>query len=249
MGKQKQKFDIGNVSSLDHARKAVKKYHPKDLISLNSLGELTPPQKRFLEAYYTQKKIIAQVGAAGTGKTLLALHSAMTEAFSNDTPHDHIKIIRSAAQTREIGFTPGDVDEKLAPYDGAYRSLCDELIESYKSNNFDNMIAKGILSFESTSFLRGKTFDNTIVIFDEFQSATFHEIMTVITRLGVNSKIILCGDHRQNDLVKRNDKSGYHELMDVFNRMPYGECAVIEYGVEDIVRSGIVKSFLTAVYE
>lgn len=249
MAKAKRKFETSsNIRSMDEARQANKKrFHPSDMISLSGFT-LTPPQEQFLESFFNQTEIIAQVGAAGTGKTMLAMYAAFSEVFSEGTPYDHVKIIRSSAQAREMGFMPGSAEEKLQPFTAPYVKLCDELLK-YKNNNFNNLMALGYISFESTAFLRGQTWDNTIVIFDEFQSATIHEIMTVITRLGVNSKIVLCGDHRQNDLVKRNDKSGFHDLMDILGKMDRRDYDVAYYGVEHIVRSGIVKKVLTAAYQ
>lgn len=249
MGKKtNRKFAIGdNVTSMDQARQHCKKtFKPTDLIDFKRYP-LTDPQKQFIEAYEDNVPLIVQAGSAGSGKTACAIFCALSEVFEGGSPYDHVKIVRSCSQTREIGHTPGTAEEKLDVYSTAYRQICDELL-CYNSNNYDNLQSLGYLSFESTSFLRGQTWDNTVVILDEFQNCTFHELLSVISRLGNYSKIILCGDHNQTDLWKKNDQSGFHQLMKVLDRMDEDDSEVVYYTTDHIVRSGVVKSFLEAVY-
>ena len=154
-------------------------------------------------------------------------------------------IVRSAVQARDIGFLKGDETEKNKVYEAPYRALCDELL-TFKSNNYENLKAKHLVEFCNTSFLRGITLDDTIVIVDEAQSMTYHELSTIMTRVGVNSRIIFCADLKQNDLHKRGDKTGLPKLLEVIEKMPSNLIDVIEYRPDDIVRSGIVKEFLLA---
>jgi len=154
-------------------------------------------------------------------------------------------IIRSAVQARDIGFLKGTEEEKNEAYEAPYVALCDELLK-YKTNNYTNLKEKNLIEFENTSFLRGQTFNNTIVIADEIQSMSYHELSTICTRLGYNSRLILCGDMKQNDLHKKGDVSGLPRFLRVLERMSCVSAQQIEYRPEHIVRSGIVKEFLIA---
>lgn len=183
-----------------------------------------------------------------THNTALAIYCALSEAFSKETVYDKVVVIRSSVQARDIGFLPGGVDDpdgKNAVYEAPYKALCDELMV-FKSNNYDNLKAKHMLEFHNTSFLRGLTFDDSIIIVDEFQSMNYHELSTIITRMGINSRIIFCGDFKQSDLHKKGDISGFHEFMKVVEKMPSELVDVVTYTPEDIIRSGICKEFLLA---
>lgn len=180
------------------------------------------------------------------GKTYMALYCALSEVLDRSTVYEKVIIVRSAVQSREIGFLSGDSSEKAAAYSLPYISLCDELL-TFKSNNFENLQAKGLIQFELTSFLRGLTFDNAIIIVDEVQNMNYSELSTITTRTGVNSKLLLCGDTKQNDLYrKKNDVSGLEDYLRVLDHMPSHSYDCVMYHPEDIVRSGIVKEFLLA---
>jgi hypothetical protein len=112
---------------------------------------------------------------------------------------------------------------------------------------YGNLKTQGTISFWSTSFIRGTTLDNAIVIVDEFQNLNFHELDSIITRVGENSKIMFCGDATQSDLIKTNEKNGIIDFMKVLRVMP--SIDIIEFGVEDIVRSGFVKEYILAKME
>lgn len=180
-------------------------------------------------------------GYAGTGKSFIALYLALQTILDPETEQDKIVIIRSSVPTREIGFIKGDEAEKNSVYEMPYRQVCDKLF-SWK-NTYENLKEIGLIEFHNTSFLRGCSFDNAVIIFDEFQSATDHEETTVASRVGEESRLIICGDNLQNDI---GGKSGGHEFLRILKRME--EVSFINFGLDDIVRSGFVKSFLMAKY-
>ena len=216
------------------------------LEDLKNVEALTDNQLRFFKAYDQGDYFIALHGVAGTGKTFIALYKAIQEVLTKGNLYHKVIVIRSAVQGREQGFLPGDLDEKMSQYEMPYVQIAQSLFGRKDAWN----ILKGSdrVEFMSTSFLRGATFDNSIVVMDECQNCNFDELNTVITRIGKNSKIIFCGDYRQNDLNKnRNDVSGIKKFLDISLLMP---CHTrLEFGVEDIVRSSLVKEFIIATLE
>lgn len=245
MGKKKLKFEVVGNDVEEAVAFSSKSFSPHHLVSFTPK---TPPQQQFMSSYYQGVPVILQTGSAGTGKTAISMYCALSEVFSKETVYDRVIIIRSAVQARDVGFLPGALDgpdSKNAVFETPYRALCDELI-TFKSGNYDNLKAKHMLEFHNTSFLRGQTFDNAIIIVDEFQSMNYHELSTIITRVGINSRIVFCGDFKQSDLHKKGDVSGYHQFMNVLDHMPSEEVDVVTYMPQDIIRSGICKSFLLA---
>lgn len=245
MGKKQNKFEVvGN--DIDECKAfAGKTFSPHHLVAFSPK---TYPQEQFMSSYYQGTPVIMQVGSAGTGKTAMALYCALSEVFSKETVYDKIVLVRSSVQARDVGFLPGSLDDpdgKNAVYEAPYKALCDELI-TFKSGNYSNLKAKHMVEFHNTSFLRGLTFDDSIIIVDEFQSMNYHELSTVITRMGINSRIVFCGDFKQSDLHKKGDISGFHEFMKVIEKMPSGMVDVVNYTPSDIIRSGICKEFLLA---
>lgn len=243
MAKQKKKLSIVSNDVSEHKAYANKNFNSHHV---NYLSPKTYPQKQFIESYDKGIPIIAQTGSAGSGKTFVALHCALTDVFDPKTPYTQVMIVRSAVPTRDIGFLPGDQSEKEEVFETPYVSLCDEIM-CFKSRNYENLKAKNIIDFKTTSYMRGQTFDNTIIIVDEAQSMTYHELSTITTRLGKNARLVICGDAKQNDLIKsRNDKSGLKSFMDVLSKMSGESVDVINYLPHDIVRSGVVREFLIA---
>ena len=161
-------------------------------------------------------------------------------------PYDKVVLVRSLIPTREIGFLPGDEEDKAALYQVPYQNMVQFMFEMQNEQQFNNLYDKlkgqGTLYFLSTSFLRGLTFDNTIIIVDECQNLNFHELDTIITRVGQDSKIIFCGDFDQTDLVHNNEKNGLHNFLRILEEMEEFNC--IEFTIGDIVRSGFVRSYL-----
>ena len=156
------------------------------------------------------------------------------------TPYDTVRIIRSVVPTREIGFLPGTLEEKLDAYTGPYRSATTHLFEDEKA--YDKLVSNGYISFESTSYIRGMTYDNSIVVIDEAQNLNFHELDSVITRIGNCSKIIICGDYRQSDFKNDREKQGINQFLSILEHMK--DFSVITFTWEDIVRSDFVRDYI-----
>jgi len=213
------------------------------LDDLKTFQPLTENQKLFFEAYKRGDYFVALHGVAGTGKTFCALYKAIEEVMDKSNPFDKIIVVRSAVQSREIGHLPGDVNEKMEIYQQPYRQICETLFG--RKDAWDRLEEQGHIEFISTSFIRGMSFDDAIIIVDEMQNMTYEEIDTVMTRVGYRSKIIWCGDYRQTDLnKKRNDVSGILKFFDIAYHM--NAFTKIEFTVHDIVRSSLVKDYILA---
>jgi len=185
-------------------------------------------------------------GAAGTGKTFVSLYLALKDVMDLKKPYDKVVLVRSLIPTREIGFLPGDEEDKAALYQVPYQNMVRFMFEAPNEQAFnslyDRLKGQGSLYFLSTSFLRGLTFDNSIIIVDECQNLNFHELDTIITRVGQDSKIVFCGDFGQTDLVKQNERNGLHDFLKILEEMEEFNC--LEFTIGDIVRSGFVRSYL-----
>jgi len=212
------------------------------LDDLKTFDPLTDNQKKFFEYYRRGDYFIALHGVAGTGKTFIALYKALEEILDKSNPFNKIIIVRSAVQSREIGHLPGDVSDKMEIYQQPYRQICETLFG--RKDAWDRLEEQGYVEFISTSFIRGMSFDDAIIIVDEMQNCNFEEIDTVMTRVGYRSKIIWCGDYRQTDLKKNNDKSGILKFFDIAGHM--SAFTRIEFEVNDIVRSSLVKDYILA---
>jgi len=206
---------------------------------------ITDNQKRFFDEWDAGKMIYAY-GVAGTGKTFIALYKALKDVLGETTPYEKIYIVRSLVATREIGFLPGDHEDKSSLYQIPYKNMVQAMFEMPDDNSYemlyDNLKAQETISFWSTSFIRGTTLDNAIVIIDECQNLNFHELDSIITRVGQDSKIIFCGDAAQTDLQKISERSGILDFQRIIQNME--EFSLIEFNLEDIVRSGLVRSYL-----
>ena len=185
-------------------------------------------------------------GCAGTGKTFISLYLALSEVLKNETPYDKVIMVRSLIPTREIGFLPGDEEDKSALYQVPYSNMMQFMFEQPNEQAFsmlyDRIKQQGSFYFLSTSFLRGLTFDNSIIIVDECQILNFHELDTIVTRVGQDSKIIFCGDFGQSDLSKLNERNGLMDFLQILHEMEEFNC--IEFNIGDIVRSGFVRNYL-----
>ena len=189
------------------------------------------------------------LGSAGTGKTFVALYLALRDVLNEDSPYEKIYIVRSLVATREIGFLPGTHEDKASLYQIPYKNMVKYMFEMPDDAAFD-MLYEGLksqetISFWSTSFLRGSTLDKAIVIVDECQNLNFHELDSIMTRVGEDTRIMFCGDANQSDLQKINEKTGILDFQRIIASMT-DDFAMIEYGIEDIVRSGLVKNYLIA---
>ncbi len=217
-------------------------------IRIDQMVTVTPAtdnQQKVFQDYKSGKNMFLY-GAAGTGKTFITLYLALQEALRNETPYDCVYLVRSAVPTREIGFLPGDEEDKTAlfqvPYQNMVKFMFEQPNEQAFSMLYDRLKSQGSLMFLTTSFLRGITLDNAIVIVDEAQNLNFHELDTIITRVGQDSKIMFCGDIFQTDLQRNSEKDGISHFMKILRGMK--SFSTVEFNLGDIVRSGMVKEYL-----
>jgi len=232
------------------SNKQMKRKKPISFELMRTIDPLTENQKGLYDSYKNEQNIVAY-GCAGTGKTFITLYNALRDVLDEKSPYEKIYIVRSLVATREIGFLPGDHEDKSSLYQIPYKNMVKYMFELPTEADFEmlygNLKTQGTISFWSTSFIRGTTLDNAIIIVDEFQNLNYHELDSIITRVGENSKIMFCGDATQSDLIKTNEKNGIIDFMKILRVMP--SIDIIEFGVEDIVRSGLVKEYILAKME
>jgi len=213
---------------------------------LVTVKPITDNQKVAFEAFKKDNKELFLHGAAGTGKTFISLYLALEKVLDPSTPYDCVYLIRSAVPTREIGFLPGDEEDKTALYQIPYQNMVQFMFKQANDQAFlmlyDRLKAQGSVMFLTTSYLRGITLDNAIIIVDECQNLNFHELDTIMTRVGQDSKIIFSGDFFQSDLTKNSDRDGMPRFLDIIADME--EFKSVEFNIGDIVRSGLVRSYL-----
>ena len=217
-------------------------------ITFNQLSTIKPVTDSQKIVFDSWKNGLNQFlyGCAGTGKTFISLYLALQDVLRNDTPYDKVIVVRSLIPTREIGFLPGDEEDKAALYQVPYSNMMQFMFEQPNEQAFETLYNRlkqqGSFYFLSTSFLRGLTFDNSIIIVDECQNLNFHELDTIITRVGQDSKIVFCGDFGQSDLTKLNERNGLMDFLQILQEMQEFNCT--EFDIGDIVRSGFVRSYL-----
>ena len=230
--------------------KQMKRKKPLNTDLMRDIEPLTDNQQILFNAYAENKNLVAY-GCAGTGKTFITLYNALRDVLDQNTPYEKIYIVRSLVATREIGFLPGDHEDKSYLYQIPYKDMVKYMFELPTAADFEmlygNLKSQGTVDFLSTSFIRGTTFDKAIIFVDEFQNLNYHELDSIMTRVGADSKIMFCGDATQTDLVKTNEKNGIIDFMKILRIM--SSMDIIEFGVEDIVRSGLVKEYLLAKLE
>jgi len=232
---------------IGYTSKQMKKKKPINNQYLVDITPLTDNQKILFDSYNQQKHIVAY-GVAGTGKTFITLYNALKDVLNETTPYERVYIVRSLVSTREIGFLPGDHEDKADIYQIPYKHMVKYMFQMPSDADFEmlygNLRSQETIKFWSTSFIRGTTLDNAIIIVDEFQNLNFHELDSIITRVGENSKICFCGDATQSDLTKTNDRNGIVDFMNILRKMVYFD--IIEFDVNDMVRSGFVKEYIDA---
>lgn len=210
---------------------------------LKTFDALTENQQKFFDAYKRGDYFIGLFGSPGVGKTFLAMYRGLEEVLDRSNPFKQIVVVRSAVQVRDQGFVPGSLDEKMEIYETPYKEISETLFG--RSDAWDRLKEQGYARFISTTAIRGISIDDAIILVDESQSMTFHELSSVISRVGHRSKIIFIGDLKQNDLIKsKNDVSGLKEFLNVARHMD--EFSEITFTPDDIVRSSLVKSFIVA---
>jgi predicted ribonuclease YlaK len=225
----------------------MKRKKPLSSEYLVDIEPLTDNQRKLFDSYAEGKHLIAY-GCAGTGKTFCLLYNALKEVLDERSPYEKVYIVRSLVPTREIGFLPGSHDDKADIYQIPYKNMVKYMFQMPSDADFEmlygNLKSQETIKFWSTSFIRGVTLDNCIIIVDEFANLNFHELDSIITRVGENCKIMFSGDATQSDLIKTNERNGIVDFMAVLPSFD-----IIEFGVDDIVRSGLVRQYLVAKME
>lgn len=206
---------------------------------LQSLEPITENQTKVFEAYKKDYNLVLS-GSAGSGKTFLSMYLGLKDVLDKNTQYDKVVIVRSVVPTRDIGFLPGTEEEKKASYTLPYVSIASELFG--EKNAYEKLVAQGAMEFMTTSFIRGTTIKNAVIVVDEFQNCSGHELDSVITRVGENCKIIFSGDYYQSDFTKANDKNGCLKFLEIVNEMRGFKH--IEFTWKDIVRSDMVRDYI-----
>ena len=241
--KSKKQPTMVGLSTRQMRRKPIGAEHLLDI------KPLTPSQEKVFDAWDNKKNLFL-FGSAGTGKSFITIYLALKEILDSKSPYEKLYIVRSLVPTREIGFLPGDHEDKANLYQIPYKNMVRYMFEMPDEASFNmlygNLKAQETISFWSTSFIRGVTLDNAIVLVDEFSNLNFHELDSMITRIGEDSKVMFCGDITQSDLTRENDKSGINDFIRILEEMKEFSC--IEFDINDIVRSGLVKSYLLSKY-
>lgn len=239
--KKQIKQENSNVQSFPQSNNR-KKLRIDDL---NVFEPLTDNQKIFFNLYNKKEKAFMLYGCAGTGKTFIALYKALEEVMDKGNSLERVIIVRSAVPSRDIGHLPGDKNEKTEVYLEPYKNICEVLFNMPQA--YDRLAEQKNVEFLITSYVRGITLEDCVIIVDECQNMNFQELSSIITRVGENTKIIFCGDFRQTDLNKKQDQSGMKDFMHILSKMK--SVKKIEFTVDDIVRSSFVKEFLMAQME
>ena len=225
----------------------MKRKKPLSAEYLVDIEPLTDNQKKLFDSYAEGKHLIAY-GCAGTGKTFITLYNALRDVLDERSPYEKVYIVRSLVATREIGFLPGSHDDKADIYQIPYKNMVKYMFQMPSDADFEmlygNLKSQETIKFWSTSFIRGTTLDNSIIIVDEFSNLNGHELDSIITRVGENSRICFCGDATQSDLIRTSERNGIIDFMSIIRKMSSFD--IIEFGIDDVCRSGLVKEYLLA---
>lgn len=201
---------------------------------------ITENQEKAYRAWKQEGDHLVLNGSAGTGKTFTALYLALESVLDRSSVWEQIHIIRSVVPTRDMGYLPGSTEEKMQPYVAPYINICTELFDH--SDAFKMLTNQGVINYHSTSFIRGVTFDDSIIIVDEMQNCNFHELDSIVTRVGENSRIMFCGDYYQSDFKTKSEKDGLIGFLNILEQLR--NFSIIEFGWEDIVRSDFVRDYI-----
>lgn len=209
-------------------------------MNLVEIEPLTDNQDIAFEIWEDFEQNLLMYGYAGTGKSFLALYFALSLVMEPKSLYKKVVLIRSAVPSRDIGFLPGSQAEKASVYEEPYEKIVNTLLD--RGDAYSILKRQGAIEFRTTSYMRGLTFDRTIVIVDECQNMTDGELNTLLTRIGEDTRFIICGDFRQNDLNQKKEKSGMKDIINILKRI--STVGMVEFGIQDIVRSGFVKSYI-----
>jgi phosphate starvation-inducible protein PhoH len=215
--------------------------NPKLNFQLKHIEPLTENQRLTFERYYDGKNLLLH-GIAGTGKSFLSIYLSLQSILNESSRYKKLVIVRSVVPTRDMGFLPGNNKEKSKVYEAPYQAIFHELFE--RGDAYEYLKSKGVVDFISTSFIRGITINDSIIVVDEIANMTLHELDSVITRVGKNCKIIFCGDFRQSDFTREHEKNGLVDFMKILDRMK--SFAYVDFKEDDIVRSSMVKEYIIA---
>lgn len=215
----------------------------REEFSLADIQPKTEAQRLMIAGYLEGQNIVAY-GSAGSGKSFIACYLALKDL--QDKEKRKIIIVRSAVPTRDQGFLPGSLEEKSAVYQIPYVNIINELCQNGAA--WEIMTKKGMIEFMTTSYIRGVTLDDAVIIIDEFQNTDPKELESVLTRVGENTQLILCGDTRQSDLERKKQESSFKWIMEVAKRMP-DWFDMVRFMPCDIVRSGFVKKLIMVTEE
>ena len=216
----------------------------KSKATLNDLithEPITENQKRAYDCWDEGENLVL-AGSAGTGKTFIALYLALETILEKTTPYDNIVLYRSIVPTRDIGYLPGSLAEKIAPYEVAYQGIITQLLGD--NAGYNCLTTSKQIQFMSTSFIRGMTIDNAIIIVDEMQNLNFHELDSVITRVGENCRIIFSGDYNQSDFKDGFEREGIQKFLRIVEHLK--NFSTIQFGWQDIVRSDFLRDYIMA---
>lgn len=228
MAKKKTKANFSNQETMI-----------KNRFELRHIKPLTPNQQKTFASYRNGMNLVLH-GYAGTGKSYVSMYLALEEILGGSTLYDKIIIVRSVVPSRDVGFLPGSIKEKTKVYEEPYKEICNDLFG--RGDAYDILKLRGVIQFTTTSFLRGLTFNNAIVIVDEAQNLVYSELYTTLTRLGDTSKLIISGDFRQTDLKKHESNNSLIHMMNILKKM--NTVQFIEFEKNDIVRSSFVRDFI-----
>lgn len=244
--KAKRKFDTiaENLDVMQDIGKR-KRFSPEDLANIKPLNET---QKRFIELYFQDIPIIMATGWPGTSKSFLSIYCALNEVFDNSSPYDKLIIVRSAVETRSVGYLKGSLEDKAEPFELPYKAIFSEIMPRF-NDAYYHAKNLGYVDFMLTTHIRGINIKNSVILIEEAQNMDIDELRSVITRTGEESRILITGDVLQDDLKRKKEKSGLEQLKRILLRMPREYYACVEYSKNDIVRSGIVKEFVIADFE
>jgi len=214
---------------------------PKLNFELKNFDPLTQNQKITFDSFNQGKNLLLH-GIAGTGKSFISLYLSLKQILAGNSPYMKVIIVRSVVPTRDMGFLPGNTKEKAKVYEAPYQAICTELFG--RSDAYEYLKSKGVIEFISTSFIRGVTLNDCIIVVDEIANCTLHELDSVITRVGKNCKIVMCGDFRQSDFIREHEKNGLFDFMKIIQRMK--SFTFVDFNENDIVRSAMVKEYIIA---
>jgi phosphate starvation-inducible protein PhoH len=210
-------------------------------LALKHISPLTDNQRLTFDSYDSGMNLMLH-GIAGTGKSFISLYLALKEVIKPEGKYKRVIIVRSVVPTRDMGFLPGNNKEKTKVYEAPYHAICSELFG--RGDSYEILKSRGLVEFISTSFIRGVTLNDCIIIVDEIANMTLHELDSVITRIGKNCKIVFCGDFRQSDFTREQDRNGLIDFMRIVQKMK--SFKFIDFDQNDIVRSAMVKEYIIA---